>query len=72
LYDLYYQKLVVEKEMSPLDVKPGVVLPPAITEMVKQSNMSDVIGSIFQGRKDCVSVNSEANKIQLQTTNYMV
>jgi hypothetical protein len=48
--------------LSTLHEKPGEVLPLAITEMMNQSHVSDVISSIFEERKECVSVNSEANK----------
>jgi hypothetical protein len=58
--------------LSTPDVKPGVVLPPAIIEMMNQSHVSSVIRSIFQEKKDCISVNSEAKKFHLQKTKYIV
>jgi hypothetical protein len=53
--------------LSTLHVKPGEVLPPAITEMMNPSHVSDAISSIFEERKDCVSINSsEAKKFHMQ------
>jgi hypothetical protein len=52
--------------LSTPDVKPGKLLPAAITEMVKLFHVSYIISSIIQRTKDCVLVNSKAKKVHLQ------